>query len=581
MEVERLLEEFPPVTTQQWEDIIHQDLKGADYAKRLIWHSPEGIDVKPFYRQQDIAALTSDEAPGDYPYLRGTTNSGYWRVREEIDAADPEQANREAQRALAAGAEEISFRKVRIENASDLALLMVNLQTAPLRFENGNALLIDLVRERWQSAEGVAAISMGMSPLADTEFTAATIRHLPEGLVPFTICGKHLEEQGASTVHELAFALAAGIDYLAEMSGKDVDLDRAAAAVEFAFSTGASYFFQIAKFRAFRALWAQAVTSFGVDPKSARARISARTSTWNKTIYDPHVNVLRAATEAMSAVLGGVDSVCIAAFDECYKMPDEASRRLARNTQLMLKHEALLAHVADPGAGAYYLESITESVAREAWKLMQRIEQSGGYRQAADAGLLDELLQDSRMNREKAVISRRRVFTGTNQYADPQEKALGRIDTAHVEEELRGAFPYEQLRLRIERFAAETGRTPRVLLAEFGDLKMRAARSNFALNVFACAGFETTLQRIDDADAIGGMDADLIVLCSADAEYLQLATALGPLLKQLNLQTPVIVAGLPENAGALRAAGIADFIHIRSNPIEVLTHWQQRLGMRF
>ncbi len=152
------------------------------------------------------------------------------------------------------------------------------------------------------------------------------------------------------------------------MQSRNVEMERAAASIAFSFAIGANYFFQIAKFRAFRTLWATVLESFGGTAESARARIHARTSRWNKTIYDPHVNVLRATTEAMSAVLGGVDSVTVAPFDESYKAPDEASRRLARNTQIILKHEALLSRVADPGAGSYCLEVITDFIAREGWK---------------------------------------------------------------------------------------------------------------------------------------------------------------------------------------------------------------------
>jgi methylmalonyl-CoA mutase len=580
MDAEHLLDEFPAVSTQTWEDVIHKDLKGADYAKRLIWQTPEGIAAKPYYRSEDVASLNVDQTPGDFPYLRGTRTTGNWRIREEIEGADPEQVNRAAQSALAAGAEEISFLHVVVRNASDLGMALANLQNATLHFESGDDVLIGLLCERLNGRTDTKQISTGLSPLANPDFAAATIRNAPSALIPFTIRGEHLEEAGANTVQEVAITLAAGIDYLAEMETRGVELDRAAAAVGFSFSTGASYFFQIAKFRAFRILWARAVESFSGSRDAARARMSARTSLWNKTIYDPHVNVLRATTEAMAAVIGGVDSVCVAAFDECYKTPDEGSRRLARNTQIMLKHEALLAQVADPGAGSYCLEAITDSIARKAWEMMQQIEAEGGYRKWRAAGKLDHALEESAKAREKAVITRRRVFTGTNQYANSAEKVLGQIDEAHSIADKRGAAPYENLRLRTERFAMETGKTPRVLLAEFGDAKMRGARSSFAANFFACAGFEIQTQRFDSAEQMAGSDADLVVLCSADTEYAAMAAELVATLKSLGRETPVLIAGNPEQAEQLRAGGVADFIHIRSNPIEVLTNWQQRLGMK-
>ncbi len=213
---------------------------------------------------------------------------------------------------------------------------------------------------------------------------------------------------------------------MAAIAERGVDVDRAAAALEFSFAIGCNYFFQIAKLRAFRMLWARAVESFGGTHEAARARIAARTSRWNKTVYDPHVNILRATTEAMAAVLGGADSVTVAPFDACYKAPDEASRRLARNTQLLLKHEAWLGRVADAGGGSYSLETITDFLAREGWKLFQEIEARGGFRKAQAEGVIAQTLERSLAAREKAVASRRRVFVGTNQFANPAERALDR-----------------------------------------------------------------------------------------------------------------------------------------------------------
>jgi methylmalonyl-CoA mutase len=274
-----------------------------------------------------------------------------------------------------------------------------------------------------------------------------------------------------------------------------------------------------------------------------------------------------------------VDSITVAPFDECYRTPDEASQRLARNTQIILKREALLAQVADPGAGSYYLEAVTDFIAREGWKSLQTIEAGGGYQKAVAEGRLRKSLESSLAARDKAVTLRRRVFTGTNKYADASEKALNRIDPSHRSRGRRGAEGFELLRLRTERHAAVTGRLPHVLLAEIGDVKMRSARSNFAHNFFACAGFDLSTENFARAEEIAACDADVIVLCSSDEEYVPLVTELRAALRTRGLKTPVIVAGYPDSVEQLRAAGVADFIHVRSNPIEVLAAWQQQLGI--
>jgi methylmalonyl-CoA mutase len=581
MSADKLLQEFPPVSTQSWEEVITKDLKGADYAKRLIWQSEDGLAVKPYYRAEDIAELEYlDAAPGNFPYARSDRSTGDWRIREEIDAVDPAKANQAALTAVVAGAEEIAFRDVRVKSVSDLATLLANLQEIPVHFQNADESLIRLLIGRLIEGQKPSPVAMSTDwdPLTNVDFAAEVVAGAPSALVPFTIHGDGFEESGATAVEEVGFTLAAAIDFLAEMQSRNVDINRAAASIAFSFAIGADYFFQIAKLRAFRLLWARAVESFGGTRESAKARIHARTSRWNETIYDPHVNILRGTTEAMSAVLGSADSISVAPFDECYKAPDDASRRLARNTQILLKQEALLSRVADPGGGSYCIEVITDFIAREGWKAMQAIEAAGGYRKAQ--AQITRALEQSLAAREKAVLSRRRIFTGTNQHANLSEKALDRIDVSRLAGEKRGAQMYEELRLRTERHAAQTGKSPRVLLAEIGDVKMRSARSGFAANFFGCAGFTIVTKRFDGTAEIAASDADLIVLCSSDPEYPALAAELIAKLKALGHKTPVIVAGYPDSAEQLKAAGVADFVHIRSNPIEVLTKWQQQLGIK-
>lgn len=580
MATAHLLEEFLPVSTAEWEAAIARDLKGADYEKKLIWRTEEGLAVKPYYRAEDSQGLACvDVAPGEYPYRRSTRAKAGWRIREVIDAADAEVANQAARAAIAAGADEVAFRAPAVASAAELKRLVANLGEIPLHFEHADERTIQLLLSWLVEYRISAPVSTERDPLANAEFAVEVIQSAPAGFVPFTIHGEVFEEAGATAVEEVGFTLAAGVDFLAAMQERGVGVDRAATSIEFCFATGANYFFQIAKLRAFRMLWARAVENFGGTSDCARARIAARTSRWNKTVYESHVNILRATTEAMAAVLGGADSVMVAPFDECYRQPDEASRRLARNTQLLLRHEAFLGNVADPAGGSYYVETITEFLARDGWKRMQELEASGGYRKALAGGEIARTLEKKLAAREKAVASRRRVLIGTNQFANAPERALGRVDERRIKETRRGAQIFEELRLRTERHAAAGGKLPRVILAEIGDAKMRAARSNFAASFFACAGFEIATMRFKNAEEIAEAEGDLIVLCSSDAEYAALVAELRPGLKNAGRETPVLVAGFSADAEALAAAGVADFIHARSNAIEVLTKWQERLGI--
>jgi methylmalonyl-CoA mutase len=575
-----LLSEFPPVTTGQWEEVIRKDLKGADYNKRLLWQTDEGITVKPYYRGEDLKGLDVllDARPGEFPYVRGTRADNNWRIREEIAEISLAGANQAARKALAAGAEEILFRRAAPQSLSDLRLLLDGLDSTPVYFwaDAGAAALAKLLIESGVPLRG----AMKLHPFTEADAAAFFLAGSPgPAFRPVAIRRASFLEAGATAVEEAAFMLAAGIDYLRHMTSRGVTVDQAANGVVFCFSVGSSYFMQIAKFRAFRLLWARAVESFGGSNEAAKAFLAARTADWNQSIYDPYSNVLRGTTEAMAAAIGGVDSLGVAPFDETYRNPDEASRRLARNTQTILKKEVWLDRVVDPAAGSYYVEVLTDSLARAAWRLMQEVESMGGYLTARDAGMIPNRVREARTKKESALTFRRKTIVGVNNYPNIRERMLQQIQTKDLELLYgRGAEMFEDIRLRTERHAAAGNKTPLILLAEMGDLKMRKARSAFMFNFFGCAGFDIQTQYFDGLEALAaGVDAaDVVVLCSSDDEYSTLARAAPAMLKGI----PLVVAGNPKDAEDLKRAGVADFVHIRSNAVETLIAWQERLGVR-
>jgi methylmalonyl-CoA mutase len=342
------------------------------------------------------------------------------------------------------------------------------------------------------------------------------------------------------------------------MTSGGTTVDEAASSLCFVFAIGSNYFMEIAKLRAARLNWAQAAAAFGpASEASCRMRIHARTALSNKSIYDPYTNLLRATTEALSAIIGGCDSLQV--------QPFRFSERLALNVQRILKEESRLDRVADAAGGSYYVEALTDAVARESWKLFQQIEFAGGFAEAA--GFVQASLTASRQQKEKAVAQRRRTLVGVNKYPDLGENAggaAGRFPTGVW----RAAEPFERIRLRAERHTAITGRRPRVLLLERGDAKMRMARAQFCRSFFGCGGFD--IKESQDIEP-----AELIVLCSSDGEYLATAREICPAAN-----VPVLVAGNPkDDIDALTTAGVAGFVHSQSDAIEMLEHWQNRLGM--
>lgn len=573
----RLLAEFPPVPTEEWEREIQKDLRGQDYSKRLLWHTEDGITVRPYYRRKDLENINGLHlAPGEFPYTRGASVSNSWRICQEIEEADFSAANRAAKNALAGGADEVCFRREIPKTATDVAALFSGLDPSKAYFETPDALPLARVLR-----DAGAPAAVRLNPAWSYDDAASLVRDAIPGSRPVAIPGAAFHESGGTTVQEIGFTLAAGISYLDAMAGRGIELNSACAAVSFSFAIGTSYFHQIAKLRAFRMLWARVVEAFGGAREAAGAYLSVRTARWDKSIYDAHVNILRTTTEAMAAAIGGCASLVVSAFEETYRPPDDFSRRLARNTQLILKHEAGLDRVADPAGGSYFIEWLTDALAREAWTLMQRIESAGGYAKAEESGMITEQLAESRAQKEADIASRRKIFVGTNHYPNLDERVLDRLEPIERERFSRGPEIFEDIRLRTERHAAAGGKTPVFLLAEMGDLKARKARSGFAANFFGCAGFHIHTEYFADAAALAAaasaIGADAVVLCSSGNEYALLANAAIQALKG----TPLIIAGFPENAiEQLQDYGVADFIHARSNAAETLAAWQDRLKVR-
>jgi methylmalonyl-CoA mutase len=403
-------EEFPPVSTAEWEAAIRADLKDADYEKRLFWRTDDGITIRPFYRTEDLPATAGQ---GRF--------TGTWEI-------------------------------------ADVA-----------------ALPHDAVR-------------------ADL-----------------------LHEQGATAIQEVGYALA-------ESQGKQSI---------FVFSVGTNYFFEIAKLRAARQLW----TRLSSDPMI----IWSRTSLADKSLYDPPANLMRCTTEAMSAIFGGCNHLVI----ENARFPEHLSRSLGR----ILREESHFEEVSDPGGGSYYIESLTASIAHEAWKIYE-------------SGLTgrDAAIATARAGKEKAVAQRQHTLVGVNNYPDLTETLPP--DAALPPTPWRMAEPFEKIRQRVEK----SGKRPRVLLLQRGDVKMKMARANFCLNLFGCAGFAIkTSETLEPAD--------LVVLCSSDPEYLAFAQDICP-----KTTAPVLVAGNPkQQMDALRAAGVKDFAYLGMDAVKFLSQWQEAL----
>ena len=611
MNDENLFTEFPPVTTEQWEATINKDLKGADYEKKLVWRTDEGFQVRPYYRAENLQDLDYLRTmPNEFPYTRGTkARDNHWEIVQEVEEADPAKANAIAVDALKRGATCIAFNAANIDGEAALNTLLkdIDLNVNGVQFNHVKSyldlmkLFVAYVEANNFDPEKVSG-SLNFDPLTyrlrHNKFWKSAEEDMQQAieLLELNGCMKHfkvinvngivLHNAGATIVQELAYTLNMANEYLAFCTEKGLKPQKVASRMQLTLSVGSNYFMEIAKLRATRLLWSTMVAQYKPECDCAyKIHINTVASTWNKTLYDPYVNMLRSTTEGMSAAIGGSDSISLQPFDVAYKESDEFSRRISRNVQVILKEEAFMDRVVDPAAGSYYVENLTNSIAENAWKLFQSVEQQGGALKIIEDGSMREAIEASCQKRDMNIATRRYILLGTNQYPNINEQMADKVEKK-VEEtnpglrRYRGAMAFEELRLATERYAAKNGR-PKVFLLKIGNLAMRQARAGFVTNFFGCAGYEildntgfaTVAEGIEAAKAA---KANIVVICSSDEEYVTYGVEAAKAAKAEGFI--YIVAGNPaEGVEELKAAGTDDFIHVRTNVLECLQKYNQIL----
>ncbi len=609
---EKLFEQFPAVTTEEWRAKVDADLKGVPFEKKLVWRTNEGFNVQPMYRAEDIADLkTTDSLPGEYPYVRGTRDNNDWLTRQTIIAPTPAEANAIALDVLTKGVNSLGF-KIEEPTAETIETLLkdinlaeveVNFSCCPRKAVELAEVLVAYIKKN--NAEKTFRGSIDYNPLKPALRHGKTIPAFAvENAVKLIEVTKEIDNlrtigvdsvmfntAGAYIYQELGYALSWGAEWLTALTEAGVSATEAACSIKFNMGISSNYFMELAKFRAARMLWAQIVEQYKPDCKcAAKMMVHASTSLFNQTIYDAHVNLLRSQTEAMSAALAGVDSITVVPFDTPYKTPDAFSERIARNQQFLLKEESHLDKVVDPAGGSYYVETLTVSIAREAWKLFLEVQEKGGFFAMVNEGLVQAAVNESGNKRHADMARRKEILLGTNQYPNFNETALEKIEKegcgcgcgcneqGEATKSLstkRQASDFEELRLATEK----ASNRPKVFMLTIGNLAMRLARAQFSSNFFGCAGYEIIDNIGFDTGAAGieaalAIEADIVVLCSSDDEY---ATYAPEAFKALGGKAEFVVAGAPACTEELQAQGITNFIHVRSNVLDTLRAFNAKL----
>lgn len=618
----KLFSEFPPVSTPDWEKKIIQDLKGRDYNKKLIWKTNEGFEVRPYYREEDLKSLNylADIHYEIAKLCNKNSNGNKWLIRQDILVYDADTANRKALEILNKGITSLGFvitSKVNIDQTTiekllnGLCLTAVELNfICESREVEFITLFADYVVKKGYNPDKIFGsinldtvgylIKYGTFGQSNDEALEKVIKSgkLLKTFPHFktiTVHGTYFTNAGSSIVQSLAYSLAIASDYLSWLTEAGIKVSDAADNIKFNFAISSDYFMEIAHLRAARLLWSKIVESY--DAKcSVIMDIYSETGKWNKTVYDPYVNILRSTTEAMSAALGGVSSLSIGPFDLTYEVPVDLAERIARNIQIILQEESYFDKTIDPAAGSYYIENLTDSIIKSVWTLFLDVQERGGFVAAFRKGFIQQSIKAMADKKINAIATRRETLLGTNQFPNFNEiidhdiidlsystyfegKNNGKL-TELIAEPLkffRGSEGFEELRQITDRAASR----PKVFMLTTGNLAMRKARATFACNFFACAGFQVIdndgfINTDEGIKAAMEVKSDIIVLCSGDEEYSSIAPEA---FAKTDNKVIFVVAGDPPCKPDLQAKGINNFISVKSNVLETLKYYQQLLNM--
>ncbi len=460
-----------------WTRLATGELKGKD-PETLVWHTPEGIDVKPLYTRQDLEGLDfGDSIPGDYPFVRGPKATMYagrpWTIRQYAGFSTAEESNAFYRRGLAGGQKGLSVAfdlpthrgydsdhprvvgdvgkaGVAIDTVEDMKILFDGIPLREMSVSmtmNGAVLPIlamfivageeqgvkpgeltgtiqnDILKEFMVRNTYIYPPAPSMRIVADViEYTA---RQMPR-FNSISISGYHMQEAGATADLELAFTLADGLEYVRAALAKGLDIDSFAPRLSFFFGIGMSFYMEVAKLRAARLLWATLIKRhFGPkNPDSMLLRTHCQTSGVSLTEQDPHNNVIRTTIEAMAAVLGGTQSLHTNSFDEAMALPSDFAARIARNTQLVIQHETGIPRVVDPWAGSYFMEHLTHALAGKALALIDEVEKLGGMTRAVEAGMPKLRIEEAAARRQARVDRGNDVVVGVNKYQAAHEEPV-------------------------------------------------------------------------------------------------------------------------------------------------------------
>ena len=513
-----------------WRDIAEVELRGRS-VDDLTWNTPEGIEVQPIYTQDDLDGVEHlGSLPGNAPFVRGVKATMYagrpWTIRQYAGFSTAEESNAFYRRGLAAGQQGVSVAfdlathrgydsdhervvgdvgkaGVAIDSVEDMKILFdgIPLDKVSVSMTMNGAvipILANFIVAGEEQGVGCAALSGTIQndilkefmvrntyiypPEPSMRIVADIIEYTSANMPNFnsiSISGYHMQEAGANLVQELAFTLADGREYVRAAIARSMDVDKFAGRLSFFFAIGMNFFMEVAKLRAARLLWHRIMKEFAPkDPKSSMLRTHCQTSGVSLAEQDPYNNVVRTAYEAMSAVLGGTQSLHTNSLDEAIGLPTDHSSRIARNTQLILQEETGVTNVVDPLAGSYYIERLTNDLADAAWKLIEEVEEMGGMTKAVASGMPKLRIEEAAANRQAGIDRGDEVIVGVNKYRRDKQEALEILDIDNAAVRANQIVRLEKIRSsRNDKFCMETLNILREAAANGGNLLEKAVEA--------------------------------------------------------------------------------------------------------
>ncbi len=686
-----LKNDFSDPSREDWRKEVDKVLKGAPYEKVLRTQTVEGITLEPIYTKEDVEGLAiTENIPGYPPYVRsseiyGKVKNG-WEIAQELDICNVEEWNQVLLQDLMKGQTTVRFSLDELSRYStkpteenkenlgvhglpiflyddlkkalkDIALDQVRLDISA--YDSSLAILgmlKNLSEEREIDLNSITG-SVSMDPIYSlvsngslctswsemmdemAEACRFVLKHA-KGIKTISVDATIWNQSGSSAVEDLAFAFSTAVNYINEMLDRGLTIDEITPQFIFSFGIGSNMFMEIAKLRAARLIWSQIIEQYEGNAESQKIYIHAKTSQYNKTWYDPWVNVLRTTTESFSAIIGGCDSLNVTPFDCIIGQSDEFSRKIARNQQIILLEESHLNAVIDPAGGSWYIESLTQQLAEKAWELFRETENKGGMLEALKQGFPQSKVNSSQQYRYNNLATRKSIMIGSSMFANQNEKPIIKestdktelfnsllkrfanrgqvnltnglfsgisealkqgLDIVEINKSIRNGKlsdisiealkethltkELESVRKTVEEYNKINSVPAKAFFASVGSFLQLKLRSDFVANFILPSGiivennqaFETAELAIE---AVKASKALMAVIVATDDDYPQIVPIMAERMKAENPNIIVALAGYPkEQIEAYKNSGVDIFIHLKANLLETYQDIIKKAGI--